>query len=399
MNSVLQRRLAEELARRRDQQLYRRRRSVEALGDARVRIDGRPCRNFSSNDYLGLAADPALREAMQRALAEVPAGSGAAHLITGHGPEHAALEEELAELVQRPRALLFSTGYMANVGTINALIQPGDLVLQDRLNHASLLDGGWLSRGRMERYKHLDLADLDARLAASEAEHRLVVSDSVFSMDGEIAPLAELAALCERRNATLMVDDAHGFGVLGPRGGGTVLAAGLGTDQVPVYVGTLGKAMGTFGAFVAGSEELIEYLIQRARTYVYTTALPPAVAAATRAALRMSRQQTWRQAHLNSLIERFQQGLTRAGITPPASQTAVQPLIVGEAGLTLQLATTLEAEGFLITPIRPPTVPEGTARLRITLSAAHSEADVDALVSALVRHLPAELRPAEASVR
>jgi 8-amino-7-oxononanoate synthase len=387
MSSVLQQRLERELSRRRQQQLYRRRRCVEPLEGAWVRVDGRRCLNFCSNDYLGLATHPGVREAMRRALDALPAGSGAAHLITGHGRDHEALEQELAEFVGRPRALLFSTGYMANMGTINALIQPDDLVLEDRLNHASLLDGGWLSRGQMQRYAHADMADLERRLSESRAPHRLVVTDGVFSMDGDTAPLAQLAALCRQQDATLMVDDAHGLGVLGPSGSGSVRAAGLDTQAVPVYMGTLGKAVGTFGAFVAGDEDLIEFLIQRARTYVYTTAPPPAVTAATRAALRITREDNWRREHLGGLIARFREGLQRAGIRPPASDTPIQPLLVGDPGHALWLAQALEADGLLVTAIRPPTVPENTARLRITLSAAHSEADVDALVAALVRHL------------
>ncbi len=387
VSTVLNQRLEAALRQRRDQHLYRRRRQVEHLGGAWLRVDRRDCRNFCSNDYLGLAAHPQVARAMAGALERWHAGSGAAHLITGHTFEHEALEEELADFVGRPRALLFSTGYMANMGTINALAGPMDRVLEDRLNHASLLDGGWLCRGAMERYQHADTGDLAARLDHGEAEHNLVVTDTVFSMDGDVAPLADLAALAAERDATLMVDDAHGVGVLGPEGGGAVLEAGLDTDAVPVYVGTLGKALGTFGAFVAGSEPLIEYLIQRARTYVYTTAPPPAVAAATRAALRIVREEDWRRQRLDTLVRRFQNGLRALGLPASPSRTPIQPLVVGEPAEALRLARALEEEGLLITAIRPPTVPAGTARLRVTLSAAHCEADVDALLEALGRHL------------
>lgn len=393
MSTTLNQRLEAGLRQRREQDLYRHRRQVEHLGGAWLRVDGRDCRNFCSNDYLGLAGDPRVAQAMSGALECWHAGSGAAHLITGHTVEHEALEEELADFVGRPRALLFSTGYMANLGTINALTGPRDRVLEDRLNHASLLDGGWLCRGAMERYDHADTGALATRLDAGEAEHDLVVTDTVFSMDGDVAPLAELAATVAARDATLMVDDAHGVGVLGPQGGGAVLEAGLGTDAVPVYVGTLGKALGTFGAFVAGSETLIEYLIQRARTYVYTTAPPPAVAAATRSALRIARDEGWRREHLDALIRRFQEGLRALGLPPSASRTPIQPLVVGDPAVALRLARALEDEGLLITAIRPPTVPAGTARLRVTLSADHCEADVDVLLDALGRHLESGVRP------
>ena len=395
---MLDQRLEAGLGQRREQDLYRRRRQVEHLGGAWLRVDGRDCRNFCSNDYLGLAGDRRVARAMSDALERWHAGSGAAHLITGHSSEHEALEEELADFVGRPRALLFSTGYMANMGTINALAGPDDRVFEDRLNHASLLDGGWLCRGGMERYDHADTADLATRLRSSEADHKLVVTDTVFSMDGDVAPLAELAATVAARDATLMVDDAHGVGVLGPQGGGAAREAGLGTEAVPVYVGTLGKALGTFGAFVAGSETLIEYLIQRARTYVYTTAPPPAVAAATRSALSIAREENWRREHLDALVRRFQQGLGRLGLPVSSSRTPVQPLVVGEPAVALRLARALEEEGLLITAIRPPTVPAGTARLRVTFSAAHCEVDVDALLEALGRHLSGSCPPVPPAV-
>jgi len=378
--------LAAQLNERRVRHLYRSRRTVQAPQGPHVLLDGQPCLTFCSNDYLGLAGHPALVRALQQAAERYGVGSTGAHLISGHTAEHEALEEELADFVGRPRALLFSTGYMANLGVINALTGPDDRVLEDALNHASLLDGGWLSRAEMNRYPHADLDALAQRLAQPPAGRQLVVTDAVFSMDGRLAPLAELAELTHAHSATLMVDDAHGLGVLGRQGAGSVNELGLDLAQVPVYIGTLGKALGTFGAFVAGSVDLIEFLIQRARTYIYTTAPPAAVAAATRAALHLARTESWRREHLQALIAHLRCGAAELGLPLLASRTPIQPLLVGEAPLALRLSQALLAEGLLITAIRPPTVPPGTARLRITLSAAHREADVDRLLAALERH-------------
>lgn len=381
--SSLDDQLAPLLAERRRQGLYRSPRVMSRRGGARVALDGRVCTAFCSNDYLGLADHPAIAAAAARS-AERGVGSSAAHLITGHGPEHAALEEALADFVGRSRALLFSTGYMANMGVINALCGPGDMVFEDRLNHASLLDGGWLCRGEMVRYPHNDLVALEAAMA-QQTGRRLVATDGVFSMDGDVAPLAELAAVCARRGGHLMVDDAHGLGVLGPGGAGSVRAAGLDERQVPVYMGTLGKALGTFGAFVAGSEPLIEFLIQRARTYIYTTAPPPPLAAAARAALRLAREEEWRRERLARLIARFRSGAGELGLPLMDSDTPIQPVIVGDADRAMALSRDLLDEGFVVTAIRPPTVPAGTSRLRITLSAAHSEEDIDGLLDAMAR--------------
>lgn len=379
------------LAERRARNLYRQRLTLESPQGASVSVGERPCVNLASNDYLGLAAHPAVVAAFAAAAQRWGVGSGASHLISGHSHEHQALEEELAEFTGRPRALLFSTGYMANLGVINALAGSGDLVVQDRLNHASLLDGGFLCRARFERYPHRDLEALAALLDLS-AGRRLVVSDGVFSMDGDLAPLPELAALADRHRAWLMVDDAHGFGVLGAQGGGSVEHFGLDIDQVPILVGTLGKAFGTFGAFVAGSEALIETLIQFARTYIYTTALPPAVAAATRASLRLARTEPWRRDHLRNLIARFRAGAEALDIPLLPSATPIQPVPIGDPERTLAIATRLRTSGFLVGGIRPPTVPAGTARLRIALSAAHTDGQIDCLLSALgaaVRDVPA----------
>jgi len=365
------------------QDLRRTRRCVEPLADARARVDGHEAVVFCSNDYLGLARHPALRQAQ----VDAAAGSGASHLVTGHQPEHRALEEALASFTGRECALLFSTGYQANLGVIGALVGRRDAVFEDRLNHASLLDGGLLSGARLHRYAHADVAALERRLAAASADRRLVVTDGVFSMDGDTAPLAELAAAAARHDAWLMVDDAHGLGVLGPDGRGSVGAAGLGVTAVPVLVGTLGKAFGTFGAFVAGSRALIDHLAQRARTYIYTTALPPAVAAATRAAVRLAEQEPWRRQRVLELSARFRAGCLRAGIRLRPSESPIQPVIVGEAGAALAASEALLARGYYVTAIRPPTVPAGTSRLRVTLSAAHDESQVDGLVAALAEVL------------
>ncbi len=354
---------------------------------AHLQIDGQHVVNFCGNDYLGLATHPALIAAMSAAAGRYGAGSGASHLVTGHGPEHAALEQELAEFTQRERALLFSSGYMANLGVLGSLVDRHDLMLQDQLNHASLLDAGLLSRATLRRYPHLDAAAARERLrdfrAARPQAGALIATDGVFSMDGDVAPLGALATLARQSGAWLLVDDAHGLGVLGERGGGAVEAAGLSADDVPVLIGTLGKALGSFGAFVAGDADLIETLLQRARTYIYTTALPQPVAAATRAALRLVQRESWRREQLRTLTQRFRERAGARGIALGVSQTPIQPVILGSAETALAASEALRRAGFWVVAIRPPTVPEGSARLRITLSAAHTEAEVDALVVAL----------------
>ncbi|MFP5345274.1 MAG: aminotransferase class I/II-fold pyridoxal phosphate-dependent enzyme, partial [Gammaproteobacteria bacterium] len=292
------------LAGRRKQHLYRTRRVTQGAPGAEVIIEGKRYLSFCSNDYLGLANHPEVVKAMQQGAARYGAGSGASHLISGHSSAHHALEEELAGFTRRPRALLFSTGYMANLGVISALAgrlsacdaqAGGDVVLEDRLNHASLIDAGLLSGARLLRYAHADMADLEKKCVAKTDRRMIIASDGVFSMDGDIAPVPELSRIARRHDAWLMIDDAHAFGVLGKTGGGTQEHFGLTADDVPVLAGTLGKALGTFGAFVAGSEELIETLIQQARSYIYTTALPPAVAEATRVSLRLAQSENWRR--------------------------------------------------------------------------------------------------------
>jgi 8-amino-7-oxononanoate synthase len=376
--------LRRELEQRRREGLLRTPRALEGVTGPRMHVDGRDCLVFCSNDYLGLAGDPRIAETLAQAARAEGTGSGAAHLVTGHRPVHDAFEAELAEFLGRERALLFSTGYQANLGVIDALADRGDRVYQDRLNHASLLDGGRLSGARLIRYRHANAGDLRRRLQGAPPG-ALVVTDGVFSMDGDIAPLRGLAGVASAAGAWLMVDDAHGIGVLGPEGRGCVAAAALGADAVPVLVGTLGKAFGSFGAFVAGSAELIEFLWQRARTYVYTTAPPPALAAAGRKALALAREEGWRRERLTGLIRRFRDGMAGLGLPLMPSETPIQPIPVGDADAAMRLSDRLEAEGILVTAIRPPTVPAGTARLRVTLTAAHTGDDVDRLLSALAR--------------
>ncbi len=362
--------------------LYRLRRVVDGPQGPEIDIAGRRYLNFSSNDYLGLAGHPALRTAVYRALDDYGTGSGAAHLITGHTRAHATLEAELAEFVQRPRALLFSSGYLANLGVAGALLGRGDRVLEDRCNHASLLDAGLFSGARFSRYPHAQASGIQWQLAQRSAR-TLVMTDGVFSMDGDIAPLPELARAAAAAGAFLMVDDAHGFGVLGKHGRGSLEHFSLGITEVPVLMATLGKALGTFGAFVAGSEALVETLIQHARTYLYTTAAPACLAEASRAALKLVQIENWRREHLNWLIQRFRAGARQLNLPMLDSITAIQPLLLGKAERAVAVSEQLRDHDILAAAIRPPTVPAGSARLRITLTAAHSEQHIDRLLSAL----------------
>ena len=374
--------LAAALTERRQQQRYRQRLEQQAPAGREAVVNGQRLINFCGNDYLGLANHPQLVAAFKKAADEFGVGSGASHLVCGHSHYHHALEEQLAAFCGRPRALLFSTGYMANLGVIQTLAGKGDAVFEDRLNHASLIDGGLASGARFRRYRHVDVTSLASQLADSDAHRKLVVTDGVFSMDGDVAPLATLVDVCEQHQAWLMVDDAHGFGVLGEQGGGCVAEQGM-QARVPVLVGTLGKAFGTSEAFVAGSDELIETLIHFSRSYSYTTALPPAVAAATLASLLLVQEERWRRDKLQGLIARFRQGAVQRGFELMDSATPIQPLLIGEDGEALAMSQRLRERGFLISAIRPPTVPEGTARLRITFSAAHEPEDIDRLIEAL----------------
>jgi len=373
--------LQADLERLREANLYRSRRVLNGPQAVRPVIDGRAMLSFCSNDYLGLAAHPDLVQALREGAERFGVGSGAAHLVSGHGEAHHALEQALAAFTRRPRALLFSTGYMANIGVIQTLAGRGSLLFADRLNHASLVDGARLSDARLLRYAHGDVEGLVRKLAG--ADKALIVTDGVFSMDGDLAPLPALVRAARDSGAWLMVDDAHGLGVLGEAGRGTLDLFSLDADDVPILMGTLGKAFGTFGAFVAGSELLIETLIQRARSYIYTTALPPAVAWASCVALEIAMRDDWRRAHLTRLISRFRDGVRALGLPLAESNTPIQPLIAGDAGLALTWSRFLADRGVLVTAIRPPTVPAGSARLRVTFSAAHQEQDVDELLGLL----------------
>ncbi|MEF9899055.1 MAG: 8-amino-7-oxononanoate synthase [Pseudomonas sp.] len=382
------------LEQRRAADLYRQRPLLESPQGPQVVVDGQPLLAFCSNDYLGLANHPEVIAAWRAGAERWGVGGGASHLVIGHSTPHHEVEEALAELTGRPRALLFSTGYMANLGALTALVGQGDTVLQDRLNHASLLDAGLLSGARFNRYLHNDAKSLASRLEKAVG-NTLVVTDGVFSMDGDIADLPALAVTAKAGDAWLMVDDAHGLGTLGRNGGGIVEHFGLSCEQVPVLIGTLGKACGTAGAFVAGSEELIECLIQFARPYIYTTSQPPALACATLRSLQLLRSEHWRREHLAALIQQFRSGAEQIGLQLMDSFTPIQPILIGDSTRALRLSQMLRERGLLVTAIRPPTVPAGSARLRVTLSAAHSEAQVQLLLDALADCYPL-LEPADA---
>jgi 8-amino-7-oxononanoate synthase len=338
--------------------------------------------NFCSNDYLGLANHPEVVRAFIRAAETYGVGSGASHLVTGHGLEHDALEEALAAFTGRERALVYSTGYMANMGVIGALADQKAHLVADKLNHASLIDGCRLTGAQFSRYRHADCDHAAELLDAAEPDQdtRLLVTDGVFSMDGDLAPLPELARVASAAHAWLLVDDAHGLGVLGPTGRGSCEHFRLGVNKVPVLIGTFGKAFGTFGAFVAGDADLIEFLIQKSRPYIYTTALPPAVAAATRAALAVSENEGWRRERVMTHARRVHEALGLPGL----AASPIIPVILGDEVRALAASRALEERGILVTAIRPPTVPPGTARLRVTLSAAHDDHQVSTLIQALL---------------
>ena len=371
------------LSERKQQQLYRTRQTLEGAQDVVVRIDGQEYLSFCSNDYLGLASHPKLIAALKQGAERFGVGSGAAHLISGHSYAHQALEEELAEFVGRPRALLFSTGYMANLGVVSALMGRGDSIFEDRLNHASLIDAALLSDARLIRYAHGDSESLQRKMAKTAAGKRLIASDGVFSMDGDCAPLVDLAGLAASVDAWLLIDDAHGFGVLGKRGRGWCVDQLAEAPDNSILMATLGKAVGTFGAFVAGSEVLVETLIQQARTYIYTTAPPPALAWATRTALQLVREGDALREKLIHLVRYFRAGAVELGLPLMASDTPIQPLLVGETAAALALSDALREQGILVTAIRPPTVAKGAARLRITVCARHERAQLDRLLETL----------------
>lgn len=389
--------ISTKLARLEKRQLYRRRRVVEGPLSRALVVDGREVLNFCSNDYLGLAADPRIAAAFKAGVDRWGVGAGASHLVCGHTAAHHELEEALADFTGRERALLFSTGYGANLGVINALVNTRDRVYEDRLNHASLLDGGWISRAEFNWYAHVDVGDLETQLSAQEdrSQRVLIVSDGTFSMDGDVCPLAELAPLARRCGAWLMIDDAHGIGVHGTQGRGLVDPARFDSGDVPVLMATLGKAFGTFGAFVAGDETLIEFLVQRARNYIYTTAIPSAIAVATLKSLEIVGAEDWRREHLGALIQRFRAGAEELGLALLPSETPIQPIVIGDPGRAVAISASLEELGMLVTAIRPPTVPQGTARLRVTLTAAHEPEDVDRLLAGLADAVAAAPEPTE----
>jgi 8-amino-7-oxononanoate synthase len=374
-------RLADQLAELERRGLRRSRLIRQSPQGPRIVVDGREVLAFCSNDYLGLANHPRIVEAAIEAASRYGVGEGASHLLSGHSAVHERLEEKLAEFMKMPRALLFSTGYQANIGAVTALAGPEDAIFSDALNHASLIDGVRLSRARVVRYPHADLGFLSGALAESGARTKLIVTDGVFSMDGDIAPLPAVLDLCERHDAWLLVDDAHGFGVIGLDGGGSPAHFGSRSPRL-VYVGTLGKAAGVAGAFVAGAAEIVETVLQRARTYIYTTAAPAMLAAAVETSLELIREDEWRRERLRKLIAVLREEL-RGSESVLASDTPIQPVVLGGNSEAVRASAALRERGILVPAIRPPTVPEGTARLRISLSAAHSEDDVLRLAAAL----------------
>ena len=381
--------LRAQLERLRVGHLYRRREIVDSAQGVQLTIGGRACLSFCSNDYLGLANHPEVVKAFQSAAAQYGVGAGASHLISGHSRPHHALEEELADFVGAPRALLFSTGYMANLGTVSALMDRRGTVFEDKLNHASLIDAARFCQASVKRYPHADLNRLGSLLTVADGS-KLVLTDGVFSMDGDIAPLTRLIDLARAHGARLLVDDAHGMGVLGAHGGGSFEHFGQPVKPPVILMGTLGKALGTFGAFVAAEEEVIETLIQRSRTYIYTTALPAAIAEATRASLRLVRSETWRRQNLYERIDQFRCGARAIGLGIMESETPIQPVVLGDPDAALAAALVLRQHDILVPAIRPPTVPRHSARLRVTLSATHTAAEVERLLDVL-SHLPKSL--------
>jgi len=367
----------------RRQNLYRHRDIVQSPQAARVIIDGQTYVSFCSNDYLALANHPRVINAFKQGVDRYGVGSGASHLISGHTQAHQQLEDQLAEHCDAEAALVFSTGYMANLGCIASLLNERDSLLCDRLNHASILDAAKLSGAKMRRYLHNDMASLQQKLDRIKDGNCLVVSDAVFSMDGDIAPIAELAGLCQQYQAWLMLDDAHGFGVVGKDGKGSLYLPEIDRQSVPIYMATLGKAIGVSGAFIAGSKDLVDYLIQFARSYVYTTAMPAALSLATAESLRVATEESWRREKLQGLIAYFRNAADQLGLPLLASQTPIQPVVVASAEKVMAIKEQCRRHGMLVAAIRSPTVPKGSERLRITLCAEHDSGDVDKLLEIL----------------
>ncbi len=374
--------LQKELEQRKADGLLRQRRLLDSPQAEHIVANHKPYLSFCSNDYLGLANRPELIAAMQQAAANSGVGSGASNLITGHHRYHDDLEKQLAQFVDLPAALLFSTGYMANIGVLGALMGRNDAIFADKLNHACLNDGAYFSYAEFHRYPHNDVAALEKLLQASKAKHKLIAADAVFSMDGDIAPIPAYLALCEKYDAYLYLDDAHGFGVLGPHGRGSLHHFDIKSPRI-IVMATLGKAAGVAGAFVAGEQVVIDYLIQKAKSYVYSTPAPPALSATLSASLQLIAQGDDLRAHLNSLVAYLKTNLILQKWRLLPSDTAIQPLVIGDNIAALQVSEYLQARGILVPAIRPPTVPAGTARLRISLSAAHTLEDVKQLVAAI----------------
>ncbi|RDH83143.1 MAG: 8-amino-7-oxononanoate synthase [endosymbiont of Galathealinum brachiosum] len=377
--------LKPDLQQRKQQGLYRSRNVLQSPQDREIILNNKKVLNFCSNDYLGLANHPEVKKAFINAAQKHGVGSGSAHLVNGHTLAHHSLEEELAEFTGFPRALLFSTGYMANLGVAQSICTKQDTIIEDKLNHASLLDAANISNARLKRYLHKNYKNLANKLGSCQSGEKLVSSDSVFSMDGDETDISKLIHQCREHGARLMLDDAHGFGVLGQDGRGSLNHQQINSGDVSIYMATLGKALGTSGAFIAGSEELIETLIQSARCYIYTTAMPPAIAEATRTSLHLLTKENWRQASLNNNINFFKKLAVQAGLNLLESNTAIQPVIIGDSKKATGISQNLFDQGFHVAAIRPPTVPENTARLRITLRADHTEIDIKLLVENIIK--------------
>lgn len=375
--------LQQELDNRNQQGLYRSRKLLQSPQGREIRLNGQRVLNFCSNDYLGLANHEQVKKAFISGAKKFGVGSGSAHLVNGHTQAHHALEEELADFCGFPRALLFSTGYMANLGIAQSLCSKNDLLIEDKLNHASLLDAANISGAKLHRYLHCDYKSLDNKLGRCDKGEKLISTDAVFSMDGDEADIQTMMTISKSQDAWLMLDDAHGFGVLGKNGSGSLTHQQVTADDTHIYMATLGKAMGTAGAFVAGSEELIEYLIQTSRCYIYTTAMPAAIAEATRTSLRLLVEENWRQQALIKNISYFKSMAELADLNLLPSDTAIQPVVIGDATRAMDISMQLLGKGLHVAAIRPPTVPKNTARLRITLRADHTEQDIEQLITAI----------------
>jgi len=372
--------LKEALTQQRQQGLYRQRQAISEYDGNQIIVDGSRYTNFASNDYLGLCNDSRIIDAFKEGADRYGVGSGASQLVTGYSSAHQALEERLADFLNQPRVLLFSSGYMANLGVISALQSRNNHILLDRRSHASLVDAAILSRAKLNRYHTSDISTL---LDKPNKQTTMIASDSVFSMDGDIAPIEQLSILSQQTQSMLLIDDAHGFGVLGKNGRGCLEHCDINNNDVDIYIGTLGKACGTSGAFVCGSEELIDTLIQKSRSLIYTTAPPPAIAHATLTSIDIIEQEGWRRDHINTLVKRFRSGAQQLSLQLSDSTTSIQAVILGDNDAAVNASKYLKSKGIHVTAIRPPTVPKNTARLRITLCSHHQESDIDHLLSAL----------------